>query len=158
MEFKIKVVARKTISGNTHDRNNILSEIIADEISFNRELTEIKNSVLKRLLATDFFPGEIIKPLKYHGVSVLELFTEKVPQMLAQLHPIGSSNYTFTYEVSSLPYECINTFPSREFLLIEKENDNLISFKANTDDEILIMKNEDYYTDAEYEAIYGKDR
>lgn len=127
----IKFSSKTTINGNTKNGGE-LDNIIETYLLRPGSLEGTKNKVLSAWLQTNLNHFEAIKPLKLHTTSCIELFTDTSDD--------GNSDYTFTYEVSSFWYKCLQMFPNREFSLLEKDENYLITFVASKDLEIIVLK------------------
>lgn len=138
--MEVKITARKTITGNSSIESDKLGKIIEAQILFRNPLETIKNNVIREWMLSGGEYHELIFPLNLHTLSCLDLSTEKMPNMMDQVYPVDSISYIFTYEVTSVWYECINTFPNREFLLIDKETDNLISYVAKNGYDVSLLR------------------
>jgi DNA/RNA endonuclease YhcR with UshA esterase domain len=130
INMKITVSTIVSVSGNSTSKG-----IVNDYL--NNHFGTLTNENLVKYLTTHLIQsgeqlGDVILPLDFKEVNGVSLTTSKVKEDFYgnQDKKIGSIDYTYEFEVISKEYECINTFPNREFLLVELGTDNLINYVA----------------------------
>lgn len=138
--MEIKVVSIKTLKGSCDSVEDVLGQIIKDEISYRNDLATIQNRVISRWMEVSDDYKKPLSPLLFHGIKCLELYTRQATENDENGYREGTLLYTITYEISSFWHECINTFPNREFLLVNKEEDTLINYTAKPSDIVYFMK------------------
>jgi hypothetical protein len=137
MEIKIETI--HTVTGNTSVSDDQLGQIILRSINAKTPIEHLSSVVLKEWMNTSKDYQKPILPLIFHAAKGVNVKTTVVNQMLLQVYPTGSYDYSFTYEARSFWYECINTFPNREFLLLDKETNRLINYVAPEGVDVLMM-------------------